>query len=93
MKNKEKQKISQELFSIGDIIDRIIIENIKIFTIREKLHNNNIKKSDKEYVILFNKMSDITKNRNILVTFLDKKIDGVLSGNEKNVIFQMVKTY
>ena len=28
--------------SIGDLIDKLVIENIKIFTVREKLHNKDI---------------------------------------------------
>ena len=28
--------------SIGDLIDKLVIENIKIFTIREKLHSKDI---------------------------------------------------
>ena len=42
------------MLSIGDLIDKLVIENIKIFTLREKLHSPDI--SDEEYIQLNDKM-------------------------------------
>ena len=30
------------LLSVGDILDKLVIENIKIFNIREKMHSDKI---------------------------------------------------
>jgi hypothetical protein len=38
------------MYSIGDLVDKLIIENIKIFSIRDKLHEKGL--SDKEVVEL-----------------------------------------
>ena len=49
------------MYSIGDMVDKLVIENIKIFSIRENLHNENL--SDEEYVKLNNKMMVLNENR------------------------------
>jgi hypothetical protein len=79
------------MFSIGDIIDRLVIENIKIFTVREFLHSKDI--SDKDYVENFNKMNGLNKNRSELMNCLDKKIENVISKKERNSILSVFKTY
>lgn len=79
------------MLSIGDIIDKLVIENIKIFTIRDRLHSEGL--TDEEHVKLFNRMNGINKNRALLMSALDDKIDRVLSGEEKNVVLRMFRTY
>ena len=79
------------MYSVGDLVDKLVIENIKIFSIRDKLHGEKL--SDKEYVDLNDKMMALNKNRGIISNLLDEKIDGVINGTEKNVILTTVKTY
>lgn len=78
------------MYSIGELIDKLIIENIKIFRLRENLHSINI--SDKEYVETDNKMNMINENRSTIIKFLDSKIEQVVDGNP-NSYFVDVKTY
>lgn len=77
--------------SIGDLIDKLVIENIKIFTLREKLHSDNL--TDEEYVKLTNNMMILNENRGTISNFLDDKIDKVVSGKEQNVVLKKIKTY
>ena len=77
--------------SIGDLIDKLVIENIKIFTVREKLHSDGI--SDEEYVNLTNNMIILNENRGIISNYLDKKIELVTSGKEENLVLKKIKTY
>lgn len=78
------------MLSIGDLVDKLVIENIKIFNIREKLHNN---PSDEEEVKLNEIMMKLVSNRDIISNALDNKVTRVVSKEEKNVILQKIKTY
>jgi hypothetical protein len=79
------------LYSIAELIDKLIIENIKIFTSREKIHNKSI--SDEEYVQNENKMNVLNENRGIIIRFLDEKIINVINETEQNTHVKNVKTY
>tara|TARA_Y100000593_G_scaffold95015_1_gene198285 strand:- start:31097 stop:31360 length:264 start_codon:yes stop_codon:yes gene_type:complete len=79
------------MYSIADFIDKLVIENIKIFSIRDKLHEEGL--TDNEYVELNEKMMVLNENRGIISKFLDEKIENVVNGNEKNVILKTIKTY
>jgi len=79
------------MYSIGDMIDKLVIENIKIFSIREKLHSDTL--SDEEYVQLNNKMMILNENRGTISSLLDEKVENVVSGKEPNRILKAVKTY
>jgi len=79
------------LYSIAELIDKLIIENIKIFTSREKIHNKSI--SDEEYVQNENKMNVLNENRGIIIRFLDEKITNVINEAEQNTHVKNVKTY
>lgn len=79
------------MYSIGEFIDKLIIENIKIFNIRESMHKDNL--SDQEYVSAENKMNIINENRGVIIDFLNQKIERVVSGKEKNTFLRNVKTY
>ena len=78
------------MLSIADLIDKLVIENIKIFTLREKLHGS---LSDEEKVQLNNTMIALNENRGIIANALDEKIANVVSGKEKNTILKKIKTY
>lgn len=78
------------MYSIGELIDKLIIENIKIYRIRETLHSDDI--SDEDYVNSENKMNMINQNRGVVIDFLNKKIESVANG-EQNSFFKDVKTY
>lgn len=80
------------MLSIADLIDKLVIENIKIFNIREKLQEDK-KLSDKERVKLNNAMIALNENRGIIANHLDEKVVNVVSGKEKNVILKKIKTY
>ncbi len=77
--------------SIGDLIDKLVIENIKIFTLREKLNSESL--TDEEHVTLTNNMMILNENRGIISNFLDEKIDKVTNGVEKNIVLKKIKTY
>lgn len=79
------------LYSIAELIDKLIIENIKIFTSREKIHNKEV--SDEEYVNNENKMNVLNENRGIIIRFLDEKIKNVVEKKEENIHVRNVKTY
>lgn len=78
------------LYSVGELIDKLIIENIKIFRLRETLHKEDL--SDKEYLSNNNKMIDFNNNRSTIVKFLDEKINDVAKGNQ-NIYFKDNRTY
>ena len=80
-----------KMYSIGDLIDKLVIENIKLFSIREKLHKENL--SDEEYVDLNDKMMTLNINRGIISKLLNEKVDRVVRGEEKNSILKSIKTY
>jgi len=73
------------------MVDKLVVENLKIFSIREKLHQENL--SDKEYVELNNKMNLLNQNRSTLANLLDEKVEKVVNKKEKNVLLKIVKTY
>ena len=73
------------------MVDKLVIENLKIFSIREELHKDNL--SDKEYVTLNNKMNILNQNRSTLANLLDEKVEKVVNKKEKNVLLKIVKTY
>jgi hypothetical protein len=79
------------MLSIGDLIDKLVIENIKIFTLREKLHSSNI--TDEDYIQLNDKMITLNENRGTISNYLDEKVNNVVSGVEKNVLLKKIKTY
>jgi len=79
------------MYSIGDLIDKLVIENIKIFSIREKLHNENL--SNEEYTQLNNKMMILNENRGTLASLLDEKVENVVARKEPNRILKTIKTY
>jgi len=78
------------MLSIGDLIDKLVIEDIKIFNLREKLHGD---LSDEEKVQINNTMIVLNENRGIIANALDEKVSNVVSGKEKNVILKKIKTY
>jgi len=78
------------MLSIGDLIDKLVIENIKIFSIREKLHDG---VEDEEYVSLNNKMIILNENRGIIANYLDDKVNNVVTGKESNTVLKKIKTY
>jgi len=79
------------MLSIGDWVDKLIIENIKIFNIREKLLLYT--KDNKEYVDKYKVIMKLIKNRAKIANALDKKINNVLSGKEKNEFIERIRTY
>jgi hypothetical protein len=79
------------MLSIGELVEKIVIENIKIFNIREKLHTENL--SDEEYVKLNEKMMVLNDNKSIISNILNDKIENVVNKKEKNQILKTIKTY
>lgn len=78
------------MYSIGELVDKLIIENIKIFRLRETLHSGKL--NDDDFVVNNNKMNTINENRSVIIKFLDKKINDVIEG-KPNSYFKDVKTY
>lgn len=79
------------MLSISELIDKLVIENIKIFYLRENLHDPDI--SNEDYVLTENKMNLLNENRGIIMDFLNTKIHGVVVKNEQNSYLRNVKTY
>lgn len=79
------------LLSIGDLVDKLVIENMKIFSLRDKLHFGNL--TNDEAVEINEKMMILNENRGIIAKCLDEKIDKVLNKTEKNVLLKSIKTY
>tara|TARA_Y100000310_G_scaffold316153_1_gene367560 strand:- start:1552 stop:1806 length:255 start_codon:yes stop_codon:yes gene_type:complete len=79
------------MLSIAELIDKLIIENQKIFFTRQKLHSEDL--TDEEYVENNNIMNSLNKNRATLCNLLDEKVDKVIAGKEKNSILKVIKTY
>ena len=79
------------MYSIGELVDKLSVENLKIFRVREQLHSDNL--SDEEYVVLNNKMNILNQNRSVLSNLLDEKVEKVIAKKEKNSILKMIKTY
>ena len=79
------------MLSGAELIDKLIIENMKIFSLREKIHEDGI--SDQEYVEAENKMNILNENRGTIIDFLNTKIDRVMKGEETNQALRNVKTY
>ena len=78
------------MLSIGDMIDKLVIENIKIFTLRDKIHDST---DDEEIVKLTEKMMVCNENRGIIANYLDDKVNNVVDGKEANVVLKKIKTY
>ena len=79
------------MLSIGDLIDKLVIENIKIFNLREKLHRSDV--TDSEKVNYNNTMIVLNENRGIISNYLDQKVCNVVDGKEKNTVLKKIKTY
>ena len=79
------------MYSIGDLVDKLSVENLKIFRVREQLHSEDL--SDEKYVELNNKMNILNQNRSTLSNLLDDKVEKVISKKEKNSVLKMVKKY
>ena len=79
------------MYSIAELVDKLIIENIKIFRLRESLHNEKL--NDEDFVLNENKMIVINENRGVIINFLNEKIENVINKTDKNSYFSDVKTY
>jgi len=79
------------MFSIGDLVDKLVIENIKIYNLREKLLTQST--SDKEYVNTYDKMMVLVENRAIISNSLDDKINKVVNDKEENIFLKRIRTY
>lgn len=72
------------------MIDKLVIENIKIFTLRDKIHDST---DEEEIVKLTEKMMVCNENRGIIANYLDDKVNNVVDGKEANVVLKKIKTY
>jgi hypothetical protein len=79
------------MLSIGDMVDKLCIESIKIFNIREKIHDQ--KTTDEEKITLTETMIALNENRGIIMNYLDDKINNVINNGEPNVVLKKIKTY
>lgn len=78
-------------YSLGEIIDKLVIENIKIFRLREKIHDKSLPKKDR--VEANQKMMELNNNRVLLMKEVDEKINSIISGKDKNKTLKIVRTY
>lgn len=79
------------MLSIGDIVDKLCIENIKLFSLREKLYDPLISEEDR--VAVNAAMMGLNENRGIIANALDEKVRRVLAGEEPNSVLKKIKTY
>lgn len=79
------------MHSLSDLIDKLIIENIKIFNKREQL--SQISENSPEYVKIYETMMILNENRSLLCNAVDEKFDNVISGKEKNTFLKKIRTY
>jgi hypothetical protein len=81
------------MYSIGDWVDKLVIENIKIYNFREKILTQSQQLSDKEYVDTYLIMMKLIENRAMISNALDKKVNNVVSGKEDNIFLERIRTY
>ena len=79
-----------ELLSVGELVDKLIIENVKIFRLRDMLHNPTL--DHKERVEADVNMNIVNQNRGVIQKALDDKLLAVRRG-EPNRVLKDVKTY
>ena len=79
------------MFSLADAIDKLVIENIKIFNTREKLLTEDL--SDTEYVELYDKMMRMNDNRGMICDMVDKKAKEIYYRKDPNDYIKKIKTY
>jgi len=81
------------MYSIGDWVDKLVIENIKIYNFREKILTQSQQLSDKEYVNTYLIMMKLIENRAMISNALDEKVNNVVSGKEDNIFLERIRTY
>ena len=83
------------MYSIGDLVDKLVIENMKIFSLRDKMMElkDNEGKDSREYTEIYQKMMLLVENRAIICNSLDEKIEKVSSGKERNYFLKKIRTY
>jgi len=83
------------MFSIGDLVDKLVIENLKIFSLRDRLKSMEFaeKKDTREYVETYQKMMQLIDNRATICNSLDEKVDKVCAGKERNYFLKKIRTY
>ena len=79
------------MLSIGDWVDKLCIENIKIFTTRDKF--NAMKDDPIESPKLYSLMMQMVDNRAKIANALDEKIQAVMSGKDSNEFIKRIRTY
>lgn len=77
-------------YSLGELIDKITIENIKIATLREQLHGET---NPEKKIELNDKMMHLNQNRSILSKAINDKINDVFSGKDNNETLKNIRTY
>lgn len=80
------------MHSLGDLVDKLIIENIKIYNLKDKI-NLMRDKNDKEYIEAYEKMMILNQNRAKLCEYVDIKFNDVVSGRDSNEFLAKVRTY
>ena len=76
--------------SIGELIDRLVIENVKIFDLRDKMGAS---EGDTDKWRLYRKMMLCNENRALIADELDKKVARVVDGREQNIFIKRIRTY
>ena len=85
------------MFSIGDLVDKLVIENMKIFSLRDRLKSMECespeKKNTRVYVETYQKMMQLIDNRATICNSLDEKVDKVCAREERNYFLKKIRTY
>lgn len=80
------------MLSIGEIIDKLVIELIKADTVRQQMNECVATEDNPTYHKLYEKLTILNANRAVLKTELDSKIERVKNG-EPNRVLKHCRTY
>jgi hypothetical protein len=75
--------------TIGDIIDKLIVENLKIFNLRELIKNTNDVSEISKILIT---IGELNNNRNILKQEIDDRFKFIAKGEIEIKRFKRIKT-
>ena len=77
--------------TIGSLIDKMSINELKVYHVREKLSNDEI--SEDEILDCEHRLSILETQREDLKNELQQLMDGVLSGNSQMKVYRQLKMY
>lgn len=77
------------MLSVAELIDKLVIEIMKGHYLRQRYHEA----EGEEKAALYGQLMIANSNRSVISEELDRKLERVLKGEERNVIIKRLKTY